>query len=59
MELLVKQPICIQTVQDTLTLLYGTDLVFRNGNLLDGRAENILHEYIGVDGKSIYILLSI
>jgi len=43
MELLIKQPVCVQTVQSILTLLYGTtDVVFRNGNLLDFRRENII-----------------
>ena len=43
MEVVLRQPICIKTVQNLLTLLYGTtDVVFRNGNLLDFRSENIL-----------------
>jgi hypothetical protein len=43
MELRIKQEISIKTVQDILTLLYGTtDVVFRNGNLLDFRKENII-----------------
>ena len=43
MEIRIKQEISIETVQDILTLLYGTtDVVFRNGNLLDFRKENII-----------------
>jgi len=43
MELKLKQEISIKTVQDILMLLYGTtDVVFKNGNLLDFRRENII-----------------
>ena len=43
MELLIRQPICVKTVQNLAVFLYGTsDIVFKNGNMLDFRRENII-----------------
>ena len=50
MELLIRQPICVKTVQNLAVFLYGTsDVVFKNGNLLDFRRENII-----IKNKSYY-----